>query len=193
MRAGLLRNLVTIEQRGQVRSSFGSITESWAVFATVKADISPLNGRELEAAQKVIADTTTEVTIRYLIGVVPQMRVNWNDTAANRSRLYDILGVVDEDNRHYKMTLMCVERDITTSSVVSGPTATIAGYGRKSALETPDGVRTTFTLPYPPNPSVMLVAYEGTIQTSPEHYTVLGAIVIFNFVPAVDSNLAFFF
>lgn len=193
MRAGLLRNLVTIEQRGSVRSSFGSPTDSWAVFATVRADISPLNGRELEAAQKMVANVNTEITIRYLIGVVPEMRVNWNDATANRSRLFDIASVIDEDQRHHKMTLMCVERDLTTSSVVSGPTATIAGYGRKSAAEIPNGVRTTFTLPYAPNPSVMLVAYEGAIQTSPEHYTVSGAIVTFTFAPAVSSNLAFYF
>ncbi len=187
MQSGKLRYSVSIEQQSASRTPFGSPVDSWAVLATVRAGIFPLTGRELEAAQKLNAEINTKITMRYLAGIVPEMRVNWTDSRANRTRLYDILGIADEEQRHNKMDLLCVERQLTTLSPASGPAATIVGYGRHNFLEAPDGVRTVFTLPSVPNQSVLQVYHEGVIQTSPDHYSVSGITVTFTFAPATGD------
>lgn len=66
MRAGDLRRRITIQQRGVSTDVLGQETPSdWVDIATVWADVSPLSGRELMAAQAARAQINGTVTIRY--------------------------------------------------------------------------------------------------------------------------------
>lgn len=65
MRAGDLRRRITIQQRSSSTDELGQPTTEWTDVATVWADVSPLSGRELLAAQAARAQINGMVTIRY--------------------------------------------------------------------------------------------------------------------------------
>jgi SPP1 family predicted phage head-tail adaptor len=66
-------------------------------------EVAPMSGRELLAAEAVQSSLTHSVSIRYFAGLKPSMRIKYGD------RLFDIQSVIDEDERHRTMTLLCVE------------------------------------------------------------------------------------
>lgn len=103
MRAGKLRHKVTIQQATDSQNSIGEVTKTWSTFAKVWANIQPLAGRELFASQQINAEQTVRITIRALSGVEPRMRVLFG------TRYYDILSVIDREERGVYMELMCSE------------------------------------------------------------------------------------
>ncbi len=55
------------------------------------------------AAQSTQADVTHRITLRYMSGITPKMRVNYN------SRIFDILSVINVGERNRELQLMCRE------------------------------------------------------------------------------------
>lgn len=109
MRAGRLRHRVAIQRRTGAESGFGEPTDTWTDLATVSAGVEPISGREYFAAQQVQSEVTHRVTIRYLAGVTPKDRIVWTDPATGVARYFDIRSVLDKDERHRELALMCVE------------------------------------------------------------------------------------
>lgn len=105
MRAGELRYFITIQQRSVTRDDFGAESATWSTFSSVWAKVSPLSGREMEHAQAIHSDTTHQVTIRYLAGVTPEMRIQHD------SRTLEILSVRNIDERNIQLGLLCREVD----------------------------------------------------------------------------------
>ena len=103
MRAGQLRRQITIEQRSTSRDAFGQELIAWSRFATCWAEIQPLAGRELIAAQAVLPEVSVEVVIRYRPGVDSAMRVLYG------SQVYEIGAVLDIDMRHEQLRLLCTQ------------------------------------------------------------------------------------
>jgi SPP1 family predicted phage head-tail adaptor len=184
MESGKLRYLVAIEQKTGARDGFGADQELWSTVAQVYAGFDTLSGQELFAAQKINADVTHKITIRYRSGILAQMRVNWTDTREGRNRIFDILSATDPDQRREKLELMAIERNIPGDGGAPGPlTGLPSGYGRKSFNEAPDGVRTVFTLPGIPLPSVFRFTIAG-IEQDPSQYSLVGSTVTLPFAPA---------
>lgn len=115
MRAGRLRHRVVIQRRTGAANAFNEPTDTWSDLATVSAGVEPISGREYFAAQTVQSEVSHRVTIRYLAGITPKDRIVWTDTATDVARYFDIRAVIDRDERHREMHLMCVEhaRNIT--------------------------------------------------------------------------------
>ena len=106
VKAGTLRHRIAIEQPpSPAEDEYGhnDETRDWTVFATVWASVVPLSGREFWKAESVQSDITHTVTIRYLEGVTPQMRVRHND------RILNIDSVIDVEENGVQMQLMCKE------------------------------------------------------------------------------------
>ncbi|CAB4121505.1 gp16_SPP1, putative phage head-tail adaptor [uncultured Caudovirales phage] len=103
MQSGLLRKRLTIQQRSQSQDSYGQPLTVWADVATVWGEISPMSGSEMLSAQAVQSSLSHSVTIRYHSGVNPKMRIKYG------IRLFDIQNVIDENERHRTMTLLCIE------------------------------------------------------------------------------------
>lgn len=80
MKAGKLRHRITIEQLTNTQDpATGEIAESWTVFAAdVPAQVRPLSGREILAADAAQSGTRVEFVIRYgnSVGVTSAMRVS---------------------------------------------------------------------------------------------------------------------
>lgn len=105
MRAGRLRHVITIQQATETRDSVGAIIRTWATYDTVRASIEPLNGREYFNASQVQAEVSTRIRVRYLDGLTSKMRILFG------SRIYDIKAIINDKERNFEMTLMCVETD----------------------------------------------------------------------------------
>ena len=98
MRAGLLRNRVTIQTRSETTDDFGEIDFSWSNSATVWASVEPLSGREQAGAT-----VTHKITMRYKSGVNPKDRISFD------SRTFEIESVRNYRERDISLELMCRE------------------------------------------------------------------------------------
>lgn len=103
MRAGKLRHRLDIQRALETQGDTGEVTVIWSDFATVWGSVEPLRGREFFAAREQQARVTTRIRIRYTAGVTPKMRVLFGD------RIYLIDAVIDPEERHAELQLMCQE------------------------------------------------------------------------------------
>ena len=104
MRAGLLRHLVHLEAPAEgAQDSHGQPPDGWEPVTETYAQIEPLSGRELESARQVQARVTHRITIRFLEGVSPRMRVRYGE------RAFEIASVTNDGERDRTTVLMAVE------------------------------------------------------------------------------------
>lgn len=106
MKAGNLRFRAILEQATETRDSVGAVVQTWAAVATVWADIEPLYGRELIAAQQVTSDMTARIRMRWRAGVTPKMRIKQG------ARIFDILSVINLGQLNRELELMVKERNV---------------------------------------------------------------------------------
>ena len=97
-----LRHRITIEAMTVFRDEIGGVQQVWTpLHASVPADIVPLSGREFVAAQATQSQVTTRITIRYLPGITPAMRLRHGTDA------YNIEAVLPDPTLRRHLTLMC--------------------------------------------------------------------------------------
>lgn len=103
MQAGRLRHRVSIQQRVEARNGYGELITTWSTLATVWGSVEPIRGREFFEAEQVQSEISTRVRIRYYDGITAQMRVLFG------ARKLQIVAVIDVNERHKEMQLMCKE------------------------------------------------------------------------------------
>lgn len=106
LNAGRLNRRVTIQVRSDPLDGYGDSRPTWTDVATVWAHVEPLSGKELAEAQVFVADASLNVTIRY--------RTDVSLTPKNRlllgTRELAIVSVLDKDELHEQLLLLCSER-----------------------------------------------------------------------------------
>lgn len=104
MKAGGLRHEITLQQLATTDDGGGGVeSEDWTDFVTVYAHVEPLSGRELFQAQQVNDQLSHRITMRYYPGVKSTMRVKFG------ARILLIESVIDVDEHHREIQLMCLE------------------------------------------------------------------------------------
>jgi SPP1 family predicted phage head-tail adaptor len=103
VRTGDLRHQVILQSKTEGRDAVGGVVEAWSDVATVWASVEPLDGKEFFAAERVNADATTRIRMRYRAGVTPVMR------AVYGARIFDIQNVINVDERNRELRLMVRE------------------------------------------------------------------------------------
>ena len=103
MRIGKLRHRITIERVVGAQDADGAVIEKWSTYVTVQPSIEPISGREYFATQSTQADMTHRIVLGYLSGVIPKMRVKFG------SQIFDILSVINVEERNRELQLMCRE------------------------------------------------------------------------------------
>lgn len=98
--AGELRHVITIQERAETTDAYGGTVYIWSDFATVRAKVQPLRGRELIAAQAAQNQTTVKFYIRYLAGIDSTMRLVWDGNN------YDIEPPVDVNGQGRVLEIM---------------------------------------------------------------------------------------
>jgi SPP1 family predicted phage head-tail adaptor len=103
MRAGKLRQRVTIQSKTVTRSTYGEEVVTWSDLDELWASVEPLSGREFIEGQALQAAVTSKIRIRYRDTVGPTMRAVYGD------HTYDILAVLPDENSKREMLLMVQE------------------------------------------------------------------------------------
>ena len=103
MKIGKLRHQITIQQVSETQGADGSVIETWSICVTIQASIDPVSGLEYFVAHAIQADVTHRISLRYLSGITPKMRVNYS------SRIFDIQSVINMGERNRELQLMCRE------------------------------------------------------------------------------------
>lgn len=98
-----LNKRVDIEKPVHTSDSGGGFSESWQIFASVWAEVKPLRGRENFADFKLHGTVNYRITIRYLSGIEPRMRVNYN------GRIFNIRAVMNVDEADTVLELLAEE------------------------------------------------------------------------------------
>lgn len=101
MRAGRLRHRITIQSATEAQDSHGQAIDTWATYLTAWAEIAPLSGRELFAAQETHSEISTRIRLRYREGVTAKMRV------LHGSTVYNILAPLNIETKDRELQLMC--------------------------------------------------------------------------------------
>lgn len=83
---GRLRHVITYQSKTQALDEYGGVTETWATFATVRAAVAPLIGKD--AVSSMAAQSTAEARVnhRFVSGITSAMRVLWDGVA------YEVVG-----------------------------------------------------------------------------------------------------
>jgi SPP1 family predicted phage head-tail adaptor len=108
MKAGRLRHRIDIQRKEVTLDSDGAQEVVWVnSFSTmISAEIMPLSGRELIAADAVQSKVNTRIRIRYRPGIVASMRV------VHRGTYYNIEAIIpDPDSGESYLTLNCTSGD----------------------------------------------------------------------------------
>lgn len=108
MRSGALGQRITLQQRTVAQDPTGGQLAIWTDVATVWAEVTPLSGRELIAAQAVASETSHQVTMRWQPAfadpkAVAALRVIFN------GRHFNINASINEDERNRTLMLLVAE------------------------------------------------------------------------------------
>jgi SPP1 family predicted phage head-tail adaptor len=103
MRAGPLRQRVTIKDKSVSQNSYGEEVITWNDVDTVWAAVEPLRGREFLEGKQITAEVSTRIRIRYRSGITPEMQVVFG------SITYDIHSIIHIEEREREIHLMCQE------------------------------------------------------------------------------------
>ncbi|AFC28393.1 phage head-tail adaptor, putative [Paenibacillus mucilaginosus 3016] len=87
--------------RGEDNEGIPVIT--WAPIICLWAAVKPLRGREYFQAAAINQENTLRVEIRYRTGITSEMRVQY------AGKLYNINAILDPDEAHRELHLMCLE------------------------------------------------------------------------------------
>jgi SPP1 family predicted phage head-tail adaptor len=101
--AGKYRHIIVIQKRNSTQNKYGESTEAWVDFIKVRAGIYPLSGREFFSADAVNSEVSHKVHLRYVPGITPDMRINFN------GRFFRIISVINFQELNKELQLLCKE------------------------------------------------------------------------------------
>jgi len=104
--AGTLRQRITLQEATHEQDAAGQPVALWGALAggsNLPARVENVTGGETIRGRQVSAETTTLLTIRYLAGVTPQMRVLYE------GRTLGIVRASDPDGARRELRIECRE------------------------------------------------------------------------------------
>ena len=103
MRAGQLRHKIEIQKKVQVPDGMGGFSEEWVKHVDARAAIWPTSVKEIVRHGKLEQINITPMRIRWRSGIDGENRVLFG------SRIFNILGAVNKDERNKQLDLVCEE------------------------------------------------------------------------------------
>lgn len=107
IRAGDLRESVTIQSPVSQTNAYGESTIEWEDFASRRAAISGIRFTEQMTSYAQFDVATHDVVFRYVPGLTNEMRLVWKSRTPNR--ILDIVSAAEEGNRE-SHRLVCKEQ-----------------------------------------------------------------------------------
>jgi len=106
MKSGRLRDRITIQTYTDSLNSYGELVKTWATFATVFAEITPISGREYLQSEQVRGEISHRIRIRYLAGILDKMQI------VHGSRTFQIVAVLPDRTNAREIIIMANERKV---------------------------------------------------------------------------------
>ena len=103
MRAGGLRNLVSIEKEEHTSNEYGEALSTWIEVKKAWAGIYPARGTEKWQSAERHAKATHEIAIRFVPGITPKHRVRF------RQRVFNIISVLNAGERNKQLKIIAEE------------------------------------------------------------------------------------
>ena len=100
---GELRHRITIQKLNNSQNEYGEVSELQEDILNVRAGIYPISGKEFFAAETVNSEISHKVKIRYIEGIMPNMRIKFNN------RIFSIESVINFQERNIELQLLCKE------------------------------------------------------------------------------------
>ena len=97
---GRLRNRIDIYGKKQIETAIGSDKIVWSKIKTVYAEIRPLRGKEYLESVQLEHKVSYKITIRF-------MDIDATNYIYYNGKFFDIESVIDVENRHRDLELMC--------------------------------------------------------------------------------------
>ena len=107
MKAGALRHRCWIQEPTHTPDGHGGTTPSWGTVTICWGALEPLKGREWIESGLENSEITAKFRMRYFAGIDPTMQLYFG------SRTFEIVSVIDPDERHKELELMLKELVIT--------------------------------------------------------------------------------
>lgn len=103
--AGKMNKRVAIQSATGAQGATGEPTKTWSTDATVWASIEPISGREVFAAQLVVADVTHRVRMWYRsdVTITPEKRLLYG------ARVFEIVSAMNIDEHNAEWEILCKE------------------------------------------------------------------------------------
>lgn len=109
---GELRQRITIQSADAAQNSSGEMIPSWTDYVTLWARVSPMTGRELLAAEQILATVSHTIQVRWPgrnFAITAGQRAKFTDPLGT-VHYFDIQAVVNDDQRNRILQLLCTER-----------------------------------------------------------------------------------
>lgn len=103
---GRLRHRLILESASRTPDGGGGAAETWTTVAQVWGRVEPTGGTEIADADGLAGRISHAITLRYRAGVTPAMRL------VSGSRRFEIMAVIDIDERNRWLKCLCVEHDL---------------------------------------------------------------------------------
>lgn len=108
---GKLRKRIAIMQDATATyDAANQPVEQWKPFTQAWCHIRTPSGHEMQAALQVVGDCSHIVEMRYQPGITVEMDVWYIDGISGNKRVFDINAVIDPDELHKKLYLLCHEQ-----------------------------------------------------------------------------------
>jgi len=104
--SGRLRHRITVQKLTQSRGSTGEVLETWEPYATARAAVEPLIGREYYQAMQEQSENKVKFRVRYSSALNSinsrDYRISWNN------EIYDIESKINPFEQNKEILIMAV-------------------------------------------------------------------------------------
>lgn len=104
MDIGRMNKRITFCKYEEVEDELLQIKQELREKKTVWASVEPLRGREYQEAQKLRAELTYKITIRYQKEIAQDMLIKYKE------RYFEILSVINVREKNEMMEIICIEK-----------------------------------------------------------------------------------
>lgn len=106
MRFSKMRHRITfLKPTGTQKNSMKENVPLYTDYKTVWAYVAPRTGREYDEAQKIRAETTYNITTRFLENITTDMKIRFNEQEL------DIVSVLNVNERNEQLQIVAKEKD----------------------------------------------------------------------------------
>lgn len=109
MRAGSLRHKLVFQQLTVANDTWGHSAKTWADDTTLYAAVWPVRGIERLEGMKLDNELSHKIRVRYDKDIHPKMRIKYVDKKKGSTRYFNILSIVNVDERNIYQEIMASE------------------------------------------------------------------------------------